>query len=158
MHKTIAFLLAAAGLLAAQGAIAGAPLKGVDVKLGRNPGGTLAARTTTGSDGGFVFDDLPAGSYRIEIALVPSTLGARLNSSKSNIVQTGSESRNGVQAVTVAAVLGTGAASAAVTITAPRGKIVGTVSSTDTTGPGGPGFAVERSRHDTVKNSIGNMR
>ena len=45
-------------------ALAGAPLKGVDVKLGRNPGGMVAARTT-GGDGSFDFGVLPKGRYVI---------------------------------------------------------------------------------------------
>ncbi len=45
--------------------ILGAPLKGVDVKLGKNPGGTAAARTTTDANGNFSFSNLPLGSYRI---------------------------------------------------------------------------------------------
>lgn len=45
----------------------GAPLKGVDVKLGKNPGGSPAARTTTGSDGSYTFDHIPVGNYRIYI-------------------------------------------------------------------------------------------
>lgn len=40
----------------------GAPLKGVDVKLGKNPGGSPAARTT-GSDGTINWGVLPKGSY-----------------------------------------------------------------------------------------------
>lgn len=50
-------------------ALAGAPLKGVDVKLGRNPGGNLASRIT-GADGQFDFGVLPKGSY--EIAFTPA--------------------------------------------------------------------------------------
>jgi hypothetical protein len=57
--------LAAALLIAAGHATAGAPLKGVDVKLGRNPGGGVAARTTTDATGAFAFADVPAGSYTL---------------------------------------------------------------------------------------------
>jgi hypothetical protein len=45
-------------------ALAGAPLKGVDVKLGKNPGGNLASRIT-GADGQFDFGVLPKGSYQV---------------------------------------------------------------------------------------------
>jgi len=51
--------------------IMGAPLKGVDVKLGKNPGGTAAARTTTDNSGNFTFTNVPLGSYRIFVD-VPS--------------------------------------------------------------------------------------
>jgi hypothetical protein len=46
----------------------GAPLKGVDVKLGKNPGG-MYARTTTDIDGQFSFGVLPKGSYMLTIGL-----------------------------------------------------------------------------------------
>lgn len=45
-------------------AFAGAPLKGIDVKLGKNRGGGCAARTT-GSDGTADFGVWPKGSYTI---------------------------------------------------------------------------------------------
>jgi hypothetical protein len=47
----------------------GAPLKGVDVKLGRNPGGGAAARTTTDADGNFTFPVVPAGEYILTLEL-----------------------------------------------------------------------------------------
>jgi hypothetical protein len=45
---------------------AGAPLKGVDVKMGKNPGGGAAARTTN-AEGKVDFGVLPAGSYYIVV-------------------------------------------------------------------------------------------
>src|SRR3954469_11787111 len=52
--------------LVAVSAWAGAPLKGVDVKLGKNPGGSPAARTTN-AEGKIDLGVLPAGSYYIVI-------------------------------------------------------------------------------------------
>ena len=56
--------IAVAFLFLAQAAFAGAPLKGVDVKLGKNPGGGCAARTT-GSDGTADFGVWPKGNYTL---------------------------------------------------------------------------------------------
>lgn len=64
-----AFALAIFVLLTPGAAMAGAPLKGVDVKLGKNPGGGAAARTTTDANGAFTFADLPAGSYWLTFEL-----------------------------------------------------------------------------------------
>src|ERR1043165_4210891 len=47
----------------------GAPLKGVDVKLGKNPGGSPAARTTTDADGNFTFRVVPAGDYILTLEI-----------------------------------------------------------------------------------------
>lgn len=47
--------------------VPGAPLKGVDVKLGKNPGGSPSKRTTNG-DGKIDLSDLAPGSYWLEIA------------------------------------------------------------------------------------------
>lgn len=58
-------LILFASLIAAH---AGSPLKGVDVKLGKNPGGNAAARTTTDSNGHFSFPAQPAGSYTVIVS------------------------------------------------------------------------------------------
>jgi Carboxypeptidase regulatory-like domain len=65
------FALAAALLFASGLAVAGAPLKGVDVKLGKSPGGGAVARTTTDANGAFVFPEVPAGSYTLSFELPP---------------------------------------------------------------------------------------
>jgi len=63
MRATLSLMILA---LTATPLLAGAPLKGIDVKLGRNPGGMVAARTTAG-DGSFDFGVLPQGRYVITL-------------------------------------------------------------------------------------------
>ena len=63
----LGLVTSAISALFASAALAGAPLKGVDVKLGRNPGGMAAARTTDG-DGRADFGVLPAGQYTVSVA------------------------------------------------------------------------------------------
>jgi len=63
-------LIALCSFIAAGIAYAGAPLKGVDVKLGRNPGGMAAARTTD-PNGKINFGVLPRGSYSIQLVTPP---------------------------------------------------------------------------------------
>jgi len=68
MHKTRILALAVfLGCFAVQSANAGAPLKGVDVKLGKNPGGNVAARTTD-ENGHVDFGILPQGSYTLTVS------------------------------------------------------------------------------------------
>lgn len=63
-RKSLPVAAATALLLMAQLAFAGAPLKGVDVKLGKNPGGGCAARTTD-AGGKADFGVWPKGNYTL---------------------------------------------------------------------------------------------
>lgn len=80
MHRSSSLLCCALilGLHSLPAAHAGAPLKGVDVKLGKNPGGRPAARVTD-SSGKADFGVVAAGSYTISVVL-PSGLsnGAKI--------------------------------------------------------------------------------
>jgi hypothetical protein len=71
-----AFRLALSLLLAgafAGSALAGAPLKGVDVKLGRPPGGTPVASRVTDKSGKFDFGVLAKGNYQLTVGLPEGT-------------------------------------------------------------------------------------
>jgi hypothetical protein len=63
--KSLPSAAAATVILFAQLAVAGAPLKGIDVKLGKNPGGGCAARTTD-AGGRADFGVWPKGNYTLE--------------------------------------------------------------------------------------------
>jgi hypothetical protein len=62
--ESLSLAATAALFIVAQAAFAGAPLKGIDVKLGKNPGGGCAARTT-GADGTADFGVWPKGNYML---------------------------------------------------------------------------------------------
>src|SRR5689334_18446847 len=55
----------------------GAPLKGVDVKLGKSPGGSPAARTTTDGEGNFTLPIVPAGEYILTLEIKRDAGGAQ---------------------------------------------------------------------------------
>jgi hypothetical protein len=67
-------LAAAVFFLGQHAAFAGAPLKGIDVKLGKNPGGGAAARMTTDASGKADFGVLPKGQgYTVTIGPLPGS-------------------------------------------------------------------------------------
>lgn len=70
-------------------AVQGAPLKGVDVKLGKNPGGQAAARTTTDSTGHYLFSNVAAGDYSIYVDVpnfpMASVISVTLSTSASSV-------------------------------------------------------------------------
>jgi hypothetical protein len=47
--------------------VPGGPLKGVDVKLGKNPAAGIQARTMSDTSGYYKFDSIPAGDYTIYV-------------------------------------------------------------------------------------------
>lgn len=47
--------------------VPGGPIRGVDVKLGKNPGGQAGARTMSDSSGYYEFHNVDAGNYRIYV-------------------------------------------------------------------------------------------
>ena len=60
------FCISIAFFLTSVSAFAGAPLKGCDVKLGKHPGGSAAARSTD-ENGDANYGTLPAGSYTLTL-------------------------------------------------------------------------------------------
>jgi hypothetical protein len=67
----------------------GAPLKGVDVKLGRNPGGSAAARTfTTDKNGKVDFGVLPKGSYSLQLVSSEKKDGLKTSAEVDGVIYT----------------------------------------------------------------------
>jgi hypothetical protein len=73
--KFLSVVAFVACLLFAQLAFAGAPLKGIDVKLGKNPGGGCAARTTD-AGGKADFGIWPKGNYTLDFASAAASSAA----------------------------------------------------------------------------------
>lgn len=77
MKKVCLMVAAGAALVVcAQTAFAGAPLKGIDVKLGKNPGGICAARVS-GEGGSASFGVWPKGSYTVTLRAAGAPANAR---------------------------------------------------------------------------------
>jgi hypothetical protein len=102
MRSTLmaAVILSVVAIFIPQASKAGAPLKGVDVKLGKNPGGSPAARTTNDS-GSFDFGVLPKGSYYLIIAShstdknAPATCDVEINGAEGGTVKAEWDLKNG---------------------------------------------------------------
>jgi hypothetical protein len=71
LHAGVAGVLVFA--MSWQVALAGSPLKGIDVKLGKNPGGGCSARTTDAS-GKADFGVWPKGNYTLEFVATHETV------------------------------------------------------------------------------------
>ena len=54
--------------------LAGEPIPGIDVKLGKNPPGGIVASSKTDVNGVFHFDKLPAGNYELKVPGLPDQL------------------------------------------------------------------------------------
>ena len=67
--------------------VPGGPLKGIDVKLGRNPGGGIQARTTTDTTGYYQFNNLPLQGYKVYVD-IPNL---PMDSTREIILTSGSE-------------------------------------------------------------------
>jgi hypothetical protein len=76
-------MAAAFCVLGLQSALAGAPLKGIDVKLGKNPGGGCAARTTN-SAGIADFGIWPKGNYTLTFTPPVSPNGGTESANRQN--------------------------------------------------------------------------
>lgn len=102
----------------------GDPIPGLDVKLGKNPGGIIATGKT-GADGKFVFDNLAPGKYVVSFAQ-PQTR-AMVSTTRSNIKHQ-SLMLTGVQVLDLAVAIGQDVlAPYAIEITSAHGRITGTV-------------------------------
>jgi hypothetical protein len=79
--KSLSVMAAVTCIFLTQSAFAGAPLKGIDVKLGKNPGGGCAARTTD-AGGKADFGVWPKGNYTLAFAPAVSAVSTPQSASR----------------------------------------------------------------------------
>ena len=80
-------------------ALAGDPIPGVDVKLGKNPGGGIIVSAPTGRDGVYQFKGLAPGRYDLSIAgTLVQTISVGANQSISGML---TRNANGTASITV---------------------------------------------------------
>jgi hypothetical protein len=72
--------------------VPGGPLKGIDVKIGKNPGGGIQARTMSDTTGFYKFENLPADTFTIYVDIP----GLPMDSSYHVIIAAGAETYTGL--------------------------------------------------------------
>jgi hypothetical protein len=102
-------------------ALAGAPLKGVDVKLGKNPGGSPAARTTDAA-GHADFGAVSAGDYTLTIAAPAGGAHVRVTGLAGAVLERDVAGAANVARAAAIALKASGTGDLVVTVTAPDAR------------------------------------
>jgi hypothetical protein len=106
LSTALALVLGLALAFPGPAALAGGPIPGVDVKLGKNPGGSIMFTAPTGKDGTYQFEGLAPGNYDLSVAgerVQTITVGAN-----QSIAGTLTRNDNGTASISVSDINGDG--------------------------------------------------